>query len=93
MPLPVDTEIYLRRLLSDFGTPSGESGLHYIKDSFTGNGVTTVFNLSHSPSTSSPPFLYLNTVLEFSPEMYVIVGMVLTFVSAPTGAIIVQYTY
>lgn len=95
MALPYDTELYLRRTLADFGTPCGESGLHYIQQAFSGNGATRVFTLSHSPNISISPTIYVNSDVQQSPEIYSISGTTLTFVVAPTNgaAILAVYEY
>lgn len=91
MSLSPADEIYLRRKLADFGTPVSESGLQYKQDPFTGNGVTTVFTLTQTPSTAFIPFVYVNTILQITG--YSFTNAALTFVAAPTGSILVTYSY
>ena len=87
-------EIQVRRLLSDIaGVPPGEQGLNYIQQPFTGDGVTTVFNLSHLPSSLYPIFLYVSGILQTG--TYSAAGTVVTFLLAPAGGaqIVVIYCY
>lgn len=95
MALSDQNDQYLRRTLADFGTPTGESGLHYQRDSFTGNGATSVYTLSQTPSSSQPPQIFLGSVLAWSPTYYSISGITLTFVApVPNGtAILAVYEY
>lgn len=93
MALSNNNDQYLRHLLADFGTPTGESGLHYLQQAFTGDGVTTVFTLSHTPSSDQPPQVFLATVLQQSPSNYSISGTSLTFVIAPTNLVAIQVVY
>jgi hypothetical protein len=94
-PPPVSflsTEIYIRRKLGgDFGTPIGESGLHYKQDFFTGNGSATAFTLSNPPSVFYPTLVYLNGVMQTSG--YSVSGTTLGFTIAPMGTIVVVYEY
>jgi hypothetical protein len=89
MTLP--DELYLRTLLNDFGVSPGESDLAYQLDQFTGDGTTTVFNLSQTPASAYPPFVYLNSVLQNSG--CTIVGTVLTFGTAPAADSSIQVSY
>jgi hypothetical protein len=89
MTLP--DELYLRTLLNDFGISVGESNLAYQFDQFTGDGATTVFNLSQTPTSAYPPFVYLDTILQNSG--YTIVGTVLTFGTAPAADFSIQVSY
>lgn len=95
MPLPYDTELYLRRSLADFGTPTGESGLLYARQSFAGNGATTAFGLSFVPNASIQPSVYVNGVIQQNPEIYSFAGSTVTFVVAPSNgaAILVVYEH
>lgn len=94
-PPPVSflsTEIYLRRKLGgDFGTPVGESGLHYKQDFFTGNGASTAFTLSNPPSVFYPTIVYVNGVMLTSG--YTVSGTTLGFTTAPVGPIVAVYEY
>ena len=104
MALPYDTELYLRKTLNDLGISTSENNLNYQQDSFNGDGVTTVFNLSHVPSSRSPvivayyPYNVLGSGLQFfkNPEDFSIVGSIhLTFVNPPVlnFSILVIYEY
>jgi hypothetical protein len=92
--LSYDDEIQLRRTLCDFGTSTGEIGVVYQQDAFTGTGSQTVFTLSQTP-VDYPVFVYLAGVLQQSPEQVGISGTTLTFVTAPgnTVAILAIYNY
>jgi hypothetical protein len=89
MTLP--DELYLRTLVNDFGVSPGETMLAYQQDTFIGNGSTTVFNLTQTPNNMFPPFVYLNGVLQNSG--YSVLGTTLTFLAAPTAAVLILCIY
>lgn len=90
--LTYNDELYYRKSLNDLGVPVGEAHLNYKQDSFTGNGATTVFNLSHNPSSTSIVQVYVSGVLQVSSQMS-IASTVLTFVVAPGNALPILAVY
>lgn len=93
MALSISEEEYLRKTNNDFGVSEGSEGYHYFQDNYTANGVLTVFNLTHLPTVSYIPFVYLNGVIQ--DLGYTLAGTVLTFLVAPANltAILVVYSY
>lgn len=87
-----DQELYLRKSLADFGIPVGESGLSYQQDSFTGNGATTVYTLSHTPASTFPTYLYLAGVLQKTSQVG-ISGTTVTFTAAPGNGVAILAIY
>jgi hypothetical protein len=58
----------------------------FLTDTFSGNGVTTAFNMRVAPANSAAVIIGISGVLQ-SPNDYAVVGNVLTFDSPPpTGA-------
>jgi hypothetical protein len=65
----------------------------FLTDSFSGNGVTTVFTLRIAPANTSAVIIGISGVLQ-SPNDYAVVGNILTFSSPPptgTNNISVRY--
>lgn len=90
--LSYNDEIQLRRLLNDFGVPPGEAQLVYQQDSFTGDGVTFTFTLNYTP-TIYPVFVYLNGVLQQSPEQITVTGTSVAFVTIPVALATILCAY
>jgi hypothetical protein len=84
-------ELYTRTLLNDFGVSVGESDLAYQQDHFTGDGATTVFNLSQLPSSLYPTFVYFGSVLQNSG--YSISTNQITFSAAPAFGVDITFVY
>ncbi|HWY34319.1 MAG TPA: hypothetical protein VNX68_06710 [Nitrosopumilaceae archaeon] len=91
MALTYDQQLYYRRSSQDLGVPEG--ALNFKSDSFTGDGVTIVFILSHSPDqTNFTPIVIVNNVTQGTSQI-VIVGTNLTFAVAPALNAIIQVNY
>jgi len=92
--LSYDDELQLRRLLNDFGPATGEIGVVYQQDYFTGTGSQVAFVLSQTP-VLYPVFVYLAGILQQSPEEFSVSGTTVTFVTAPAlnAAITCIYSY
>lgn len=63
-------------------------------DRFSGDGVTTVFTLSHDPGNQNATFLSISGVAQVPGVDFTVAGTLLTFTSAPpvgTNNIAVQY--
>lgn len=89
-----DEELYYRGNLSDLGSvPEGGTGVSYKKETFTGNGATVAFNLSQTPASFAPPFVYLSGVRQNSPEVYIQVGTLIDFLIAPANGIPITVIY
>jgi len=55
---------------------------NFVVDTFSGDGVTTVFNLTQAPGSINNTFVYITGVYQQKPS-YTVVGTVLTFSAAP----------
>jgi hypothetical protein len=65
----------------------------FLTDTFSGNGVTTAFNMRVAPANSAAVIIGISGVLQ-SPNDYSVVGNVLTFSSPPpTGASNISVRY
>lgn len=91
MALTYDQQTYYRRTVQDLGVPEGAS--NFKSDTFTGNGATTAFTLSHAPDlTDYTPVILLNNGMQDTAQAS-ISGTTLTFVTAPIGGSIVRCSY
>ena len=67
----------------------------YMLDAFVGDGATTVFTLSETPSTNDVTNVTVDGVVQQETADWTVSGNVLTMVAAPAAAekLIIEYTY
>lgn len=63
------------------------------KQSFAGNGSTTVFTLSFAPTSTDSALVYLDGLYKTYTTDYTISGTSLTFVTAPATGQLVEIHY
>jgi len=91
MSLTYDQQTYYRRTNQDLGVPEGN--LNFKSDSFTGDGVTTNFALSHTPDqTNYTPFASINDAMQ-NVSQFSISTSTLVFVTAPAFGLVVRCNY
>lgn len=94
MSLSLDNQLYLRKVIQDFGVSEGQSPLAFSHEDFTGDGTTVAFTIAHTPNTLFTPLILLNSLFQGA-SAALISGTTLTFTTAPAlnAKVEVNYSY
>jgi hypothetical protein len=79
-------------LIATWDNISGIGALSYDPDNFTGDGTTTVFNLSTNIATENTISVYINGVYQ-NKNTFSVSGTILTFSEAPPTTSLIEVSY